>query len=160
MSAKDIDLTLVNPFLVATNDVFKRLFNLEMKSGEIIIKDNPSASYEIAIIVGISGKEYTGVVVYSMKKDTAMKFVENFDKKITISDEDDSFVDALGELGNIILGNALSEFCKHNIFLSITTPSVIIGQAFEIHLLNQTTLSTDIMSSFGILQINVAIKHF
>ena len=67
MNAKDIDITLVNPFMGAMYDVFKQIFECELRKGQISIKKNPSAGNEIAIIIGISGKRHTGVVVYSMK---------------------------------------------------------------------------------------------
>ena len=60
----------------------------------------------------------------------------------------------------MISGNAMSDFSKKGINLTIATPSVIVGAAFEMHLLDQTTLSADMMSPFGSMEINVAIKKY
>ena len=160
MTLKDIDLAIVNPFLIAAYDVFKKLFSVEIRKGAVILKENPTASYEIAIIIGVSGHKYTGVVVYSMKKTTAINLINSFDSDFKVDSADETFPDALGEVANIISGNAVSEFSQNNIMLKITTPSVIIGEAFEVHLLDQTTLSTDMITPFGELEINVAIKKF
>lgn len=159
MDAKDLDLTMVNPFLGATFDVFKQLFNVELQKGGISIKSAPSASNEVAIIVGITGTNHTGVVVFSMKKYSAVKIVSVLYPDAQVSEKDDSFSDALGEIANIISGNAMRVFGAQNLSLNITTPSVIIGQAFEVHLLDQTTLSSEMQSPFGVLEINVAIKR-
>ncbi len=45
---------------------------------------------------------------------------------------------------------------KKNVDVTLVNP--FLGAAFEIHLLDQTTLSTDMSSPFGEMQINVAIK--
>lgn len=158
MNIKEIDLSLVNPFLGAAYDVFKQIFDFELKKGQICIKKNPTAKFEVAIIIGISGEKHTGVVVYSMKKYTATKIVHHLVPDPELANDEQNYTDALGEMANMISGNAMTIFYTNGINLTITTPSVIIGDAFEIHLLDQTTLSTDMMSPFGVLEINVAIK--
>jgi len=155
---ENIDISLVNPFLGAAFDVFKQLFDCELKKGPISLKENPTASYEVAIVIGISGNRHTGVVVYSIKNYSAKKIVQKLDPDADTSVESVAFSDALGELANIISGNAMAAFSKQGLNLSITTPSVIVGDAFEIHLLDQTTLSTTMMSPFGEMEVNVAIK--
>lgn len=155
---KDIDITLINPFLGAAYDVFKQLFNCELKKGPISLKKNPTASYEIAIVIGIAGEQYTGVVVYSIKNYSAKKIIHQLDPDTNMTENRSAFSDALGELANIISGNAMASFSKQGRNLKITTPSVIIGDAFEINLLDQTTLSTTMISPFGEIEINVAIK--
>ncbi len=158
MKAKNIDISTVNPFLGAAYDVFKQIFGCELSKGQISLKKNPSADNEVAIIIGISGGRHTGVVVYSMKIYTAKKIVMNLDPDSAVSENDDAFADALGEIANMISGNAMSDFSKRGMDLTITTPSVVVGDAFEMHLLDQETLATTMNSPFGALEINVAIK--
>lgn len=158
LDVKDLDLTMVNPFLGATFEVFKQLFNVELSKSGISMKKAPSASHEVAIIVGITGTQHTGVMVLSIKKYTAVKMISILYPDTQISEKSEEFSDALGEIANIISGNAMGQFSKQGMPLNITTPSVIVGQAFEVHLLDQTTLSTELQSPFGVLEINVAIK--
>ncbi len=160
MTTKDINVSLVNPFLGAAYDVFKQIFGCELKKGKITLRAEPSANNEVAIIIGITGSRYTGIVVYSMKNYTAKKIVNNLDPEIQLPNDKEMFSDALGELANMISGNAMSEFSKNNIKLSITTPSIVVGDAFELHLLKQTTLSADMISPFGTLEVNVAMKQY
>ena len=158
MNKQDIDISLVNPFLGAAFDVFKQIFGCELKKGQISVKKNPSASFEVAIIIGISGNYHTGVVVYSIKEYSANKMIQSMDPDIDIKENKEAFFDAIGELANIISGNAMANFSKQGVDLNITTPSVISGDAFNINLLDQTTLSTTMTSPFGEMEINVAIK--
>lgn len=157
MTARDIDVTMVNPFLASASEVFRQLFKCELTRGQISIRKDPSATNDVAIIIGITGASHTGVVVFSMKTVTARKMVNMLDPSIA-GDRDKAFSDALGEVANIICGNAMAIFTAQNIELNITTPSVITGQAFEIHLLEQTTLCAEMHSPFGPIEINVAIK--
>ena len=157
MESKDLDITMVNPFLSAANDVFKQLYSCDLKKGSISIRKDPTATYDVAIIIGITGNAHTGVVVFSIKKYTAQKLVSHLDASIQ-NEKDQAFSDALGEIANIISGNAMAVFSAQGMKLNITTPSVIIGEAFEIHLLDQTTLSTEMSSPFGMMEVNVAIK--
>jgi len=156
-NGNSIDVTMVNPFLASASEVFKQMFDCDLVKGQVTIKKDPSASNDVAIIIGISGDIYTGVVVYSMKSYTAKKMVTFLDASIT-NEKAKEFSDALGEVANIVSGNAMAVFTAQGTRLNITTPSVIIGEAFEIHLLDQTTLSTELQSPFGMLEINVAIK--
>ncbi len=158
IDVKELDLSMVNPFLGATFEVFKQLFNVDLTKSGISMKKAPSATNEVAIIVGITGATHTGVMVLSLKKYTAIKMVRILYPDMQINEKDEEFSDALGEIANIISGNAMNQFSKNGMSLNITTPSVIVGQAFEVHLLDQTTLSTEMQSPFGVLEINVAIK--
>ena len=160
MISKKLNITLVNPFLGAAYDVFKQVIGCELKKGKITLKEEPTAEHEVAIIIGISGREHTGIVVYSMQDYTAKKIINNLVPDFQFSNDKKIFTDALGELANIISGNAMSEFTKNGLKLSITTPSVITGNAFELHLLKQTTLSADMISPFGNLEVNVAMKQY
>ncbi len=155
---KEFDMAMVTPFLTATHDVFKKLFDLEITQGGVTVKRTPKASNEVAIIVGLRGAAYSGVAVFSLHKATAIKLVGSLYPDKKVNEKDDTFTDALGEIANIISGNAMGLFSKTGIQLGITTPSIIVGRAFQIHVLDQETLSTELKTKFGLLEINVAIK--
>ncbi len=158
MVAKDININYVNPFIGSACDVFRQIFECELKKGKITVKSEPVAGHEVAIMIGITGSRYTGVVIYSMKDYTAKKIVNNLVPDLELNNNKNTLPDALGELANMISGKAMVKFAEKNINLNITTPSVIVGDAFKMHLLRQTTLSVDMMSPFGTLEVNVAIK--
>lgn len=158
LDVKELDMAMVTPFLTATHDVFKKLFNMEIKKGSVTMKRTPKASNEVAVIVGVRGTGHAGVVVLSFHKSTAIKLVGSFYPDKKVSEKDDTFADALGEIANIICGNAMGFFSKNGVKMGITSPSIIVGKAFQIHVLDQTTLSTELKTPFGSLEINVAIK--
>ncbi len=58
-----------------------------------------------------------------MKIYTAKKIVKKLDPDNDMSEKDEAFSDALGEIANMISGNAMSDFAKNGMNLTITTPS-------------------------------------
>lgn len=159
-SNESLNVAYINPFLEAAVLVFKQLFNFELKKDKITLKSSPSPELDVAVIIGITG-HFVGVVVYCMKSYTAKKITS-----ILLEEEcpsilsEDKMKDAIGELANMITGNAtgLIKNCTKN--MEITTPTVVIGDAFNLTLLKQTTISIDMMSPLGIIQINVALKKY
>jgi chemotaxis protein CheX len=147
-------------FLDSFKTIFAKVFNCKLKRGPISIWSNCLAENEIAILTGITGSRYTGIVVYSMKDQTATQMVEYLDPDLETSDENGTFYSSLGELVNIISGNVMTYFSQKKIDLAITTPSVVVGNAFEMYLLNQTTFAVEMLSSFGAIEIDIAIKRF
>ena len=85
------------------------------------------------------------------------KMVTQLDANIPVNDTN-QLSDALGEFANMICGNATAKLSKINYNASISTPTIITGAAFEIHLLKQTTFSTELKTPFGNLEMNVAVK--
>ena len=96
----------INPFIESTFAVFKAMLNLEPKKDKLYIKENSNPTYDVSGIIGLVG-DVSGSVVISFPEDLVLLMVENFvgEKKETV---DDDVVDAVGELVNIIAGNAKS----------------------------------------------------
>lgn len=153
----DISVEHINPFLNAAVNVFKDFLKSDLRKGHLSIKESPSPEYDVALIIGITGS-YVGQVVYSMKRETANKVVELLNPDVPFKDLARCFEDTLGEVANIITGNAASLLQEGMKGIDITTPTLITGEAFELQLLQQTTIGINMYSPFGTLEINVAIK--
>jgi CheY-specific phosphatase CheX len=96
------------------------------------------------------------MVAYRMKDQTARRMVGYLDP--TMADFQESLFEGLGEIVNIISGNAVQHLSKNQLDLAITTPSVVAGNPLEMHLLNQTPYSVTMLSTFGEIGIDIAIK--
>ena len=80
-----IKAEFINPFLEASTIVFRDVLGLDLIRGKIGIKESPTPSYEIAIVIGIVGS-FSGEVVYSMNKDTAYKMARKLVGDISETD--------------------------------------------------------------------------
>ena len=77
-----------------------------------------------------------------------------------LSDKDiaNEWKDIVGEVANMITGNAMNLFAYSGKRVEMTTPTVIEGESFTITLIKQTTLGINLYSPFGQLEMNVALK--
>ena len=68
------------------------------------------------------------------------------------------YKDIVGELANMITGNAMNLFATTGKVIDITTPTVIEGKDFKITMIKQTTLGISLYSPMGQLEMNIALK--
>ncbi len=153
----NINAEYVNPFLEAASAVFKSIMNVDLRRGKMIIKENPEPSHDIAIIIGITGS-ITGEVVYSMGYEMVCKIAEILMPGLSEEQIKSEYKDIVGELANMITGNAMNLFAYSGKQIDITTPTVVSGKDFTITLVKQTTLSINLYSTIGQLEMNVALK--
>ena len=119
-----MDVKYINPFLVAVENVFNTMLELPFTLGKPALKKEPVPENEISSIIGLSG-DVTGCVVINLSRKLALRLASALlDEEITDIDED--CTDAIGEIANMIAGNAKTDFPSGN--TSISVPSVVIGQ--------------------------------
>ena len=123
-----MDASYITPFMTSIQNVFSTMFQLPVEIGEPRIKSDSSTSHDVSGIIGVSG-EMVGTIVLSMPSDAAESIVALFTGMEMSSDSDD-FADAVGELINMISGNAKAEFQRKAV--SISCPSVVIGSGHRV----------------------------
>ncbi len=154
-----ISAEFVNPFIEAAMAVAAKVAGITMRRGHLAYKRQPDPSYGVSIIIGVYGF-LRGQVVYSMKRDLADRIVRNMLQGTPIQDRDVLYLDALGELANMITGNAtaiLNQRKDHAI--GITTPAVATGTNLNVTLISLPTIALGLYSQYGPIEINVALKE-
>ncbi len=124
-----MDAAYITPFIKSIQNVFSTMLQLQVKVEQPHLKtNNNQASYDVSGIIGLSG-DVVGSIVLSFPTDAAQRIVALFTgTNMSISDPD--FPDAVGELVNMISGNAKAEFKGKQV--SISCPSVVIGKDHQI----------------------------
>ncbi len=120
-----MNVKFVNPFIEATQSVFKEFVGVEVKPKKPFLYNSGTSNinYDISGIIGLAG-EVLGVVIISFPKISALKTVSKIIKNETkIFDE--YVVDTIGELINIIAGN--SKKSLEDIKIVISLPSIVKG---------------------------------
>ncbi|MFC1670631.1 chemotaxis protein CheX [Spirochaetota bacterium] len=153
----NLNAEYINPFLEAASAVFKSILKVDLRRGKLSIKENPSPSMEVSIIIGITGG-ITGEVVYGMEFEMINKIAEVLAPGLSESEIRQEYKDIVGELANMITGNAMNLFSSSETKIDITTPTVVEGKDVTISLLKQTTLGIILYSPLGQLEMNVALK--
>ena len=160
MGLAELDVSFINHFLHSVETTFTKVFNCEVSRGQFSLGRSQLPEHEVSIITGVVGQHHTGIIVYSMKDITVKRLINFLDPSYNDTDNQYTLYEGLGEVVNIISGNTMTHFSKNDIVLEITTPSVIVGNAFKLYFLNQTTLSADMLSPFGMMEISIAIKKY
>jgi chemotaxis protein CheX len=118
---------LVQNFADACHNVLATMADIQVTLDSPRDKVEPQPTYDVSAIVGFSG-DVLGSVVVSFSREAAIGIVEAFAGE-HFEPNEPNFADAVGELGNMIAGNAKKEFgCN----ASISVPSVIIGPGHTI----------------------------
>jgi chemotaxis protein CheX len=150
-----MNVAYVNPFVSATMNMFKTMLNTDLKPGTPMIKKEPLPSYDISGVIGLSG-EAQGSISLSFPKNVALKIVSSLlGAEIKIVGPE--LTDGIGELANIIAGNAKQFLVEYN--LSISLPNVIIGKNHIIATPSGApTIIVPFSCSFGDFAMEVSLK--
>ena len=119
-----MDVKYVNPFITATIHLFDTMLKMHVVPGKPVLKQEPYPSFDVSGIIGLSGSAQ-GSIVISFPKVMALKVVSALlgtELKVVGPE----MTDGIGELANIIAGNAKQNLEGLN--LSISLPNVILGK--------------------------------
>lgn len=146
----------INPFLNATLGLFRDFLGMEVSSGKPSVLGDPRDLSEVSALIGLAG-ETTGAVVLSFSHDTALKVVSMMTgtKYAFLGSE---VLDGVGELVNIIAGNAKKDLSEFRI--SISLPGVITGNNYRINWPRGIPIITIPFSSdLGDFTVNVSLRE-
>lgn len=116
----------VNSFYQATNDVLQMMLDIETQQGNLSILEDAVLSKEASVILGVTG-DLRGTVAFSFPKEMALEMVKIMSGMEM--DELDSFVSsAIGEVANIIGGNAMTLLASNSCTCDILPPQVMVGE--------------------------------
>lgn len=145
----------IKPFLAATKRVFDTMIGVPFSLAKPQLKQGDKASHEISSIIGLSGN-VTGCVVISFSSEVAFQLVSSLiGQEVTELDAD--CTDAIGEIANMIAGNAKTDFPSSN--NSISVPSVVIGKHKVSYPSGIPVISIPCSTDKGQMIIDIAIKE-
>lgn len=149
-----MDIKYINPFITAVQNVFNTMIDVPFKLGKPYLKKDRLPAHEISAIIGLSGS-VSGCAVINMSKNIAFELVSALVGD-EVTDLDDDCTDAIGEIANMIAGNAKTDFPGENNAISV--PSVIIGQHLVSYPTGLPIIAIPCETSNGQFVIEIAIK--
>ena len=145
----------VNPFLKASINLFKEYLGLQAVAGKPHLLGDPQDLDAVSAIIGLAG-ETRGAVVLSFSRETAMRIVSKMagQEYKMLSNE---VIDGVGELINIIAGNAKQDLLDFRIEISL--PGVITGNSYKIRWPEGIpVVSIPFTTELGPFTVNVSLK--
>jgi chemotaxis protein CheX len=149
----------VNPFVEAAMRVVSQVTGIEVRRGHLSYKSKVEPSFGVSIIIGIYGF-LTGQVVYSLDGKLAEKLVDKLLEGKSPQQKKILFLDSLGEVANMITGNAVSLLNQgSDRLLNITTPAIAAGDNLSVHLVAKPALVLGLITMYGPIEISIAVEE-
>ena len=133
VKTKEFDVNFINPFLNATQKVFKVQCFTECKALKPSLKKagDPLLLGDISGIISISSETFNGTLAISLSENVFVNIASKMlGEEIKAIDEQN--VDLVGELANIILGQAKIELASLGYGIQMALPSCVWGKDHKI----------------------------
>ena len=150
----------INPFVESAINVLNEMTGIKFKRGDLSLKQSPMLTKGMVIVIGVAG-QIEGRVMYDMEFDTSLK-IAGLMMGEEVSKFDEMVASALGELGNIISGMAISKLNDLGYEFDITPPTLFSGEKMQMTdpLKNVQTLVIPLFhDEVGELIVNVGLKE-
>lgn len=152
-----MDVKLVNPFIEATRHVLSSMAFTDATAGDPYLKQDTIARGDVTGIVGLIG-EARGTVSVSFTESCILSIVSNmFGEEIT--EINDDVKDAVGEILNIVSGQARQKLETMGRVLKGAIPTVISGKDHTItHITRQPIVAVPFESEKGSFTIEICME--
>ncbi len=133
VKAKEIDVNFINPFLTSALRVMKIQCFIEAKNKTPQLKkpEDPMLLGDVSGIIAITSETFRGTLAVSFPEKLFIKMASNMLGE-THDKLHDGIVDIVGEIANIILGQAKIELQKLGFGIEMAIPSVVWGKDHKI----------------------------
>lgn len=138
-----MDVKLINPFINATMNVLETMAFTKSEAGEPFIKKDTVAKGDVSGVIGFTGKT-NGTVSVTFDESCILRIVSNMFGE-EMKELNDEVSDAVGEITNMISGQARKELEEIGKVFHGAIPSVITGKN---HKLESTTKGPKIAIPF------------
>jgi chemotaxis protein CheX len=154
-----VNAKYVNPFIESAMKVVNQIAGIEVRRGHLSYKAKVEPSHGVSIIIGIYGF-LVGQVVYSMDNSLADRLLDRLLEGRSPQERKIMFVDTLGELANMITGNATALLNQRKDYaLKITTPAIATGDNLSINLVPKPALVLGLYTQYGPIEVSIALEE-
>lgn len=145
----------INPFLISATKILKDMCTVETKIGKPYIKNTDFTDDTLVILIGITGS-IRGQVMIAITNDIACNLAGKM-MMMPVASMDEIATSAIGELGNMILGNAATIFSTKGIEIDITPPTLCMGDVSFSNSYTQNICVPLLLEDNNVIEINVAV---
>ena len=153
-----MNVAYVNPFIESTLRSLDMMAGIKADKTGLALKEDLITTYDISAIIGLTG-ETSGSIIISMPASLACKVASNMlmEEILTLNK---SVEDAIGEIGNIVVGDARRALIQEGHSLSISIPTVVIGSGHKISRTGDIPcIAIPFTTLFGDFEVNVGLRE-
>ncbi|NCC23934.1 MAG: chemotaxis protein CheX [Deltaproteobacteria bacterium] len=124
------DVNFINPFLEGVLNVLSTMANVEARPGKPFLNKKRKALGDVTGVIDVSGYA-RGTIALSLSKESILKIVNNMLYE-NYTEIDDQIMDAVGELTNMITGQARAKLSEQGMSFQASTPHVVNGKGVKV----------------------------
>ena len=153
-----MDVTLINPFINATINVLETMAFMNVTPGKPFLKTDIVAIGDITGLMGLTGVA-NGTVAVTFESDCILAIVSNMFGE-QMSEINSEIIDAVGELTNMISGQARRELEEIGRSFKAAIPSVVAGPKHSItHYTDGPRIAIPFSTDHGEFTIEVCFER-
>lgn len=145
----------VNPVFKAISEVFKAMLDIEVSRGEVDAAGG--GRQEVDIRIDLKG-DVSGSILFQFPQETTLQIVQIM-SGMEMKKLDDFVTSAMGEMSNIISGNAASYLSKLNYHCDITPPQIAVADAAASPHFPCETLSIPLHTAVGDMKVHISLTE-
>lgn len=147
----------INSFYEATKDVLKLMLDLDVKMDKPKVSKGMISSKDANVVLGVTG-DVKGNVIFGFTKDMTLEMVKIM-SGMELNKIDGFVSSALGEVANIIGGNAVTGLSNIKYICDIVPPQIFIGEYESLSMASENGICLPLNTSIGDLEINIYLKE-
>lgn len=152
-----MDVRLINPFINATVTVLETMAFMKVEAGKPYLKKDNVGVGDVSGILGLTGVA-NGTISVTFEKECILTIVSNMFGE-TMEELNNEITDAVGELTNMISGQARRELEEMGKIFNAAIPSVITGTNHSIiHYTNGPKIAIPFSTGNGDFTIEVCFE--
>lgn len=124
-------ITVAKHFIKATKDVLQTMAGMSPQEGKPFAKKGKPQDGDISAVIGVTGA-HKGTISVSFERKAAMEILQGM-LGDDIHDVEQDMQDVVGEVCNMISGQARASLDSEGLNLQGSTPTVITGAGHSIH---------------------------
>jgi chemotaxis protein CheX len=119
-----MDVSYINPFITSSRQVFQTMVHIDLTLGKPYLKRSNESRNVVSALINLQGC-IEGMVLLGFSQSVAVAIASGLSGQ-TLNSLDSDCLDALGEIANMIVGNAKKDI-PASPPLNMTTPKIILG---------------------------------
>lgn len=151
-----MNVAFINPFIESTLRSLEMMAGIQAEKAELALKEDLITTYDISAIIALTG-ETSGSIIITMPTKLACKVASNMLME-EITHMDKNVEDAIGEIGNIVVGDARRALVQEGHHLSISIPTVVLGPGHKISRSGDIPcIAIPFRTDYGNFEVNVGL---
>ena len=152
-----MDVRMINPFIEATLHVLETMASTKSEGGKPYLKKDQVAKGDVSAIIGLTG-DAKGTISVSFTEKSILSIVSNMFSQ-EMKDMNEEIKDAVGEISNMISGQARQKLNELGWSFKAAIPTVVMGKNHVVtHFTHEKIIAIPFQTEHGGFTIEVCFE--